>query len=220
MPMVPTVYGLLVEHTEEVLRDAEQEMQSHLSRLRPGYRKAQQVLVQIGRLWSGFDGTKAMRGPRVLPTEHTVRQVASLLRDTRHEVRTQTLAELEWAAELVAAVLDDILIALDDVAPVVRFHAARLLAHISDGVPDTAIDQLRARLDDPAWSVRWMVVPVLVGRISPSILVDVMLATVPTAKDRDETLHDWLRAANTISPITLELADRIRDVEAIAARMR
>ena len=213
MPIVPTIYGLPIEHSERSLRAAEKELSTYVDRLRPGYRKAQHALVRIGRLWSGADGTKAMRGIRVPPTQDAVRRVASLVHDQRPAVRAQALDELGWAVALVPLVLDEILIALDDAEGLVRERAAVLLARVDAAVPDTAIPQLRARLSDPRTFVRWTVVPVLVGRVAPAILVGVMLETVPAGNARQEDVHAWLRAANAILPATLELAEKIRELE-------
>ena len=213
MPVVPTVYGLPVEHSERSLREAAAAIRSRLERLRPGYRKAQQTLVEIGKHWVGWDGTKAMRGPRVLPTAAAVRQVAGMVRDARPEVRLQALAELQWALELAPLALDDILIGLDDAAPFVRSAAARLLTRIGPAIPDRSIPQLRSRLTDPVWSVRWLMVRVLVGRVPPAVLVATLLDSVPRQSSDAYHVHDWLVAANAVSPMAPELAEWIRELE-------
>jgi hypothetical protein len=214
MPVVPTVYGLPVEHSDRVLREAEAAMHSRLERLRPGCRKAQQTLIEIGKQWAGWDGTRSMRGPRVVPTVAAVRQVAGMVRDGRPEVRLQAFAELQWALELAPLALDDILIGLDDATPFVRSAAARLLAKLGPAIPESSIPQLRSRLSDPVWSVRWLMVQVLVGRVAPAELVATMLASVPGPNSDVYHPHDWLVAANAISPMAPELAERILKVEA------
>ncbi|MDB4953463.1 MAG: hypothetical protein JWO36_1032 [Myxococcales bacterium] len=215
MPVVPTVYGVPVEHSEDALLEAQDSMRTHLARLKLGSRKLQHTIVRIGDLWCGADGTNQMRGPRVPPTLDAVRAVASMIHDERAEVRTQVMTTLSYAEEHTASTFDEILLALDDGTPSVRLHAARLLLQLAPIVPREAIPQLRGRLADPNPSVRWMIVRVLAGRISSNELVAVLLDSLPKPGATRFVIHDWLRAANTLDPMPKALVAPVRDLEAL-----
>lgn len=197
------------------MRDAEHSMRSHLERVKLGTRKLQHTIVEIGELWSGADGTTHMRGPRILPTLEAVRRVASMIHDKRAEVRTQVLITLAYSAEHAAQILDEVLLALDDAAPPVRLHAARLLEQLAPSLPKQVIPQLRGRLADPTLSVRWTMVTVLVGKISNRELVAVLLESAPNGDASAFLIHGWLVAANAIHPMPAKLAERVRELEAL-----
>jgi hypothetical protein len=215
---VPTIYGEQIEHSDRALRDAEQRMRSHIDHLKLGYRKAQHAIVEIGDLWSGADGTKAMRGPRVPPTLEAVRRVASMIHDERQEVRALVMKTLGFAGEHSAKILDEVLIALDDAVELVRLQSARLLEQLGPSLPKQVVPQLRGRLGDPTFSVRWTMVMVLVGKVSTDELVSVLLASTPDSDARGHVIHGWLRAANAIDPMPARLAERVRELEALFGR--
>jgi hypothetical protein len=212
MPKVPTLFGELVEHSAASLQAAEAALATHLAKLTPGARKAQETITAIEDIWCGADGTRAMRGPRVLPVRDALVRVAGMMADRRPEVRTQVLITFAAALEDVRPLLDTILLGLDDADANVRIHAARMLERVGR-LPRELVPQVRGRLLDPVAQVRWSVIPALVSRVPADELAAALLDSVPALDAHGVAAHAWLRAAHVIEPMPKALAARARQLE-------
>jgi hypothetical protein len=212
VPLIPTLYGTLVEHSDADVRAAEQRMRSCLERLAtPSCPKAQQTVDKIAGLWSGRDGTKSMRGVRVLPTPEAVRCVAKLVRHQPPAVRAAVFSALDYTREVVAEASDEIILGLRDETPAVRITAARLLIWIRPSEP--LVVAVRETLADPVWSLRWLAIRALATwKAAPSEeLAAALLSAVPTTLKH---VDDWLYAADAVDPMPVELERRRGELRA------
>jgi hypothetical protein len=214
---IPTTYGVLVEHDDADVERAEQDMRAHLARLEHPTGKTPHVLDRIWKLWVGWDGTKSMRGVRVLPTADAVGRVASLAGDARSPVRIAVFVALDWSGDAAALSCTDAFErGLRDTDPLVRIRAASALASLcsrtrfrTGPIPPSLVPVLNQALGDPVWSVRWHAVAALARTVPTTPLIDVLFASRPTKAH----LPDWLDAAKAIPDPSPELTSIIHDAE-------
>lgn len=224
MPLIPTTYGTLVEHSARDVHVAEEHLLDCLARLaKPDYRKAQLTIDRIHKLWIGDDGTRSRRGVRLMPTPQAVRAVARLVHDERVAVRRQVFVALGAAGDAALEAADEIALGLADPDPTMRHGAVRLFiplrppdTELPEGalpnkldLPERLIPALRERLCDSVWSVRWSAVISLSGTLADEELADALLQSVPGTGYQES----WLRAARALETMPEALADRVADIE-------
>jgi hypothetical protein len=214
MPLRLTIYGALVEHSEEDLQDAQRRMHSLVERLSTTETKTFQTIDKIWKLWVGWDGTKSMTGVRVLPEAAAIRRVAERVKDPRPQVRTIVFVALGWIEDEALICPDAFALGLRDADPIVRLQAVKALSlrrgNRSPSPPPVLIPVLREALADPVWSVRWFAVSALAHTLPSDTLADTMLASLPSS---ERHVQDWITAARKIPVPTPALMERLRRAE-------